>query len=267
MLHTALRSIFLFSFFAAAPVLGAAQQNFTDPLMKLSELTSAKQYREAIDGYKKLESQPGTPGWLKAACEYEIADLYAAMDESDKAIAALSHAVQLGYDDCLSPRTSEHLAAILKNPRASQVLAGMKITEADFRELFWLKSEVQFAEHDARMMITENINRVDQQGTEIPQAQMPIRATNSAGVLYWRQQLLLIQKAQIEYVNQSDQQRMVHAATMGVISGSSASAALESARQAHVRAESRKAEIRKRAFVPAKTSSDQPKSCSELAAR
>jgi len=265
MFRTKVISIFLLSFLAAVPVL-AAQQDFTDELMKLSELTGHKQYREAIDGYRKLEAQPRTPGWLKAGCEYEIAELYAAMNDSDNAIAALNRAVQLGYDDCLSPRTSEHLASILKNPKGAQVIGAMKITESDFHELFWLKSEVQFAEHDARMMITENMNRLDQQGTEIPQAQLPIRATNSAGVLYWRQQLLLIQKAQIEYVNQSDQQRMVHAATMGVISGSSASAALESARQAHVRAETRKAEIRKRAFVPSRPSSDQLKSCSELAA-
>ena len=37
--------------------------------MRLTELTGNKQYREAIDGYKRLEAQPGTPGWLKAACE------------------------------------------------------------------------------------------------------------------------------------------------------------------------------------------------------
>src|SRR3954447_2799807 len=265
MFRTTVIFIFLFLFLAAMPVL-AAQQDYTDQLIKLGELTGHKQYREAIDGYKRLETQPGTPAWLKAGCEYEIAELYGALNDGDNAIAALNRAVQLGYDDCLSVRASEHLVTILKNPKATQALAAMKITEADFRELFWLKSEVQYAEHDARMMITENMNRVDQQVTEIPQAQLPTRATNSAGVLYWRQQLLLIQKAQIEYVNQSDQQRMVHAATMGVISGSSSSAALQSARLARMRAESRQAEIRKRAFVPARTSSDQPKSCSELAA-
>jgi hypothetical protein len=154
----------------------------------------------------------------------------------------------------------------LKNPKATQALAGMKITGADFRELVWLKSEVEHAEHDARMMITENINRVDQQATEIPQAQLPTRPTTSAGVLYWRQQLVLIQRAQREFVKKSDEERMVHAATMGVISGgASQSAVLESARKARAAAESRKAEIRKRAFVPATTSSDQPKPCSEWA--
>ena len=199
----------------------AAQQDYVDQLLKLSELSSSQQYREAINGYKKLESQPGAPQWLKAGSEYEIAELYGTLNESDNAIAALSRAVQLGFDDCLSVRASEHLATVLKNPKATQALAAMKITEADFRELVWLKSEVEHAEHDARLMITETINRVDQQSTEIPQAELPTRATTSAGVLYWRQQLLLIQRAQREFVKQSDQERMVHAATMGVVAGAS----------------------------------------------
>lgn len=263
MLRTALISIFLFSFLAAAPARGE-RQDYTDQLIKLIELTDSKQYREAIDGYKRLQAQPETPGWLKAACEYEIAELYGALDETDNAIAALSRAVQLGFDDCVTPRASERLATILKNPKAAHALAGIKIAEADFRELVWLKSEVEHAEHDARMMITENINRVDQQATEIPQAQLPARPTASAGVLYWRQQLLLIQRAQREYVKKSDEERVKHAATMGVIGGgTSQSAALESARNARAAAESRKTEIRKRAFVPVTTSSNQPKPCSE----
>ena len=237
-----------------------AQQDYVDRLMKLSELTSNQELREAIDGYKRLESEPGTPEWLKAGSEYEIAELYATLNDTDNAIAALNRAVQLGFDDCLSPRASKHLAKILKSPQTTQALAGMKISEADFRELVWLKSEVEHAEHDAKMMITDNINRPDQQPTEIPQAQLPTRSTTSAGVLYWREQLLLIQKAQREYVKKSDEERMVHAATMGVISGASQSAILESARLARATAEARKAEIRKRAFVP--TSSNVIKPCS-----
>jgi len=240
-----------------------AQQDYIDQLIKLSELSSNQQYREAIDGYQKLESKPGTPAWLKAACEYEIAELYGALNETDNAVAALSHAVQLAFDDCLSVRASEHLATILKNPKATQVLTVMKITQADFRELVWLKSEVEHAEHDARMMITDNVNRVDQQATEIPQAQLPTRPTTSAGVLYWREQLLLIQRAQKEFVTKSDEERMAHSATMGVIAGASSSAALESARNAHATAEARKTEIRKRAFVSVATSTDQAKPCSE----
>ena len=250
MFRISVLSMISFSLLAGVCVKGM-QQDYVDKLMKLSELSSSQQYREAINGYKRLEAESGTPEWLKAGSEYEIAELYAALNDTDNAAAALKRAVQLGFDDCLSPRTSEHLPKSLTSPQA---LAGMKITEADFRELFWLKSEVEHAEHDAKMMITDNMNRADQQPTEIPQAQLPTRPTTSAGVLYWRQQLLLIQRAQREYVTKSDTERMVHAATMGVISGSSQSAVLESARQARAIAESRKAEIRKRAFVPAPTS-------------
>lgn len=251
--------IVLFSFLAGV----CAQQNYVDRLLKLSELSSNQQFREAINGYKRLEAEPGTPEWLKAGSEYEIAELYAALNDTDNAIAALNRAVQLGFDDCLTPPTSDHLATTLKNSKATQAIAGMKITEADFRELVWLKSQVEHAEHDARMMITDNINRVDQLPTEIPQVQLPTRSTISAGVLYWRQQLLLMQRAQREYVKKSDEERMVHAATMGVVSGVSQSAVLESARQARATAESRKAEIRKRAFVPMTTSSSEIKPCSE----
>lgn len=261
MFHTALISIFLFSFLVGS--VRIAPQDYTDQLMKLTELTDSKRYREAISGYNRLKAQPGAPEWLKAASEYEIAELYAAMNETDNAISALGRAVQLGFDDCITPRNSERLAAVLKTPKATQALAGIKISEADFRELVWLKSEVGHAEHDARMMITDNINRVDQQATEIPQAQLPTRPTSSAGVLYWRQQLLLMQRAQREFVKKSDEERMKHAATMGVISGGSQSAMLESARKARAAAESRKAEIRKRAFVPGRASSDQLKPCSE----
>ena len=261
MRHISLLSISLFLLLAGVRV--QAQQDYVDQLMRVTELTDNQQYREAINGYKRLESQPGAPEWLKAAAEYEIAELYAELNETDDAIAALNSAVQLGFDDCLTPRTSKRLAKILRNPRTTQVFAGMKITEGDFRELVWLKSEVEHAEHDARMMITDNINRVDQQDTEIPQAQLPTRPTRSPGVLYWRQQLLLIQRAQRQFVKKSDEERMVHAATMGVINGASSSAALESARLARATAESRKAEIRKRAFVSAATSSNVPKPCSE----
>jgi hypothetical protein len=263
MFRAALISIFLLSFLAGVPA-QTGRQDYTDQLMRLVQLTDNKQYREAINGYRSLQAQPGTPGWLKAGCEYEIAELYGALNEPDNAMAALSRAVQLGFDDCLTPRGNERLATILKTPKATQVLAGMMITRSDFRELVWLKAEVQHAHHDARMMIIENTNRLDHQITEIPQAQLPTRPTTSAGVWYWRQQLLLVQKVQRDYVRRADLQRMKHATTMGIIAGgTSASAALESARRAQVAAESRRAAIRQRAFVPVTTPTDRPRPCSE----
>jgi hypothetical protein len=58
MFRISLISIFLVLFLTGAPVLGA-QQDYVDQLIKLSELSSNQQYREAISGYKRLESQPG----------------------------------------------------------------------------------------------------------------------------------------------------------------------------------------------------------------
>jgi hypothetical protein len=263
MFRTALILIVLVLLLTGAPA-QTERQDYTDQLMKPALLTGNKQYREAINDYKNLEARPGTPAWLKAGCEYEIADLYGTLNETDNAVTALSQAVQLGFDDCISPRASEHLTAALKTPKGAQALAAMKITEADFRELVWLKAEVDQAEHDTRMMIIANMNRADQQATEVPQAQLPTRHTASAGVLYWRQLLLLMQKVQREYVQRSDLERIKHAATMGMINGgASQSAVLESAQRARVAAEARKAEIRRRAFVPVTTTSDQPKPCSE----
>jgi tetratricopeptide (TPR) repeat protein len=254
-------SIFWFSFLAGAAA-QTGRQDYTDLLLKLAELTDSKQYNKAIEGYRRLQAQTGTPGWLKAASEYEVAELYGALGQTDNAIASFRRAVEVGFDDCLTPRSSPRLAAIVTNPTVTQALSRIKISEADLRELMWLKSEVEHAEHDARMMITDNINRVDQNPTEIPQAQLPTRPTASAAVLYWRQQLLLMQRAQRDFVKKSDHERMTHVPTMGVITGApSPPAVLESTRRARAVAESRKAEIRKRAFIPVATSSDQLTSC------
>lgn len=262
MFRAALISIFLLTFLVGNARAQTQLQAYIDQLIKFGELTDKKQYREAIDGYKSLEAQPATPGWLKAASEYEIAELYGALNETDNAIAALGRAVQLGYDDCITPRSAERLASVIKDPKAGPVLAGIKIGEADLRELVWLKAEAQNAHHDARMMIIENTNRLDTQITEIPQAQLPTRPTSSAGVWYWRLQLLAVQQIQRDYVHRADLQRMKHVTTMAVISGGiSPSVALESARLAKTAAESRKAAIRARAFSPTATSSDRPKPC------
>jgi len=117
-------SIFLFSLLVGARLAGA-QQDYIDELIRLTQLSDNQQYREAINGYKKLESQPAAPDWLKAGAEYEIAELYGQLNETDNAIAALNNAVQLGFDDCLTPRTSKRLATILKSPKTTPVLAGM----------------------------------------------------------------------------------------------------------------------------------------------
>ena len=74
MLRTLLISIFIVSFLAGAAA-QTGRQDYTEQLMKLVQLSDNKQYRDAIIGYRNLEAQPETPGWLKAASEYEIAEI------------------------------------------------------------------------------------------------------------------------------------------------------------------------------------------------
>ena len=155
MFRAALISIVLLSFLTGVRA-QSSLEDYIDELIRLGALTDNKEYREAINVYKRLQAQPATPGWLKAASEYEMAELYGAMNEANNAIAALRRAVQLGFDDCLTPRSAERLADVLRDPRAAQVLAGMKIAEGDLHELVWLRAEAQNAHHDARMMIIEN---------------------------------------------------------------------------------------------------------------
>src|SRR4051794_29180543 len=119
--------LIFFLILAGAPA-QSGRQDYTDELMKLTTLTDNKQYSAAISGYRRLQGQAGTPEWLKAGSEYEIAELHGALREPGKAIAALGRAVQLGFDDCLTPRASERLAAVMPEPAAAQVIAKMQIT-------------------------------------------------------------------------------------------------------------------------------------------
>lgn len=243
------------------PALGS--QDFTDELTRLIELTDNKRFKEAIEGYRHLLNRPASPRWLKAGSQYEIAELYARLTDRRAAVEALREALELGFDDCQSALTSEHLAPVVNAPDVRERLRTVSLSEQDALEIVWLKAEVAHAEHDAKTMITENVNRVDQQETVVPQASVPTRPTESAGVQYWRQQLRIMQAAQRTYVLASDRERMVHAAAMQSTAGSANSAAIaESGRQARARAESRRLEIQRRAFKVLPISTAQVRPCS-----
>jgi hypothetical protein len=238
-------------------------QDFTDELTRLIELTDNNQLTDAIEGYRRLATQPSSPQWLKAGSQYEMAELSARAGDRKAAAAALAQALELGFDDCQSLLKSEHLAGVVRAPDLQQRIRRIAVSEPDALETVWLKSEVDHAEHDAKTMITENINRVDQQETIVPQAAIPTRPTESAGVLYWRQQLRIMQAAQRRYVLESDRERMTHAATMqGIGGGANSAAMVESARQARAQAESRRLEIQRRAFKAPPGGGAPVKSCS-----
>jgi len=243
------------------PAVGS--QDFTDELIKLIELTDSKRFADAIEGYRQLLNRPASPRWLKAGSQYEIAELHARLGDRRAAAAALREALEAGFDDCQSALKSENLAAVVNAPDVRERLRTVSLSEQDALEIAWLKTEVEHAEHDAKTMIIENVNRVDQQETVVPQAAVPTRPTESAGVHYWRQQLRIMQAAQRTYVLASDRERMVHAATLRSTAGGANSAAIaESGRQARARADSRKLEIQRRAFNPLPTSGVRVRPCS-----
>jgi tetratricopeptide (TPR) repeat protein len=241
----------------------AAAQDFTDELTTLIELSDNKRFAEAIEGYRRLLNRSTSPRWLKAGSQYEIAELYAKLSDRRAAEAALRDALDLGFDDCQSALKSETLAPVVNAPDVRERLRTVRMSEQDALEIAWLKAEVEHAEHDAKSTITENVNRVDQQETVVPQASIPTRPTESVGVHYWREQLRIMQAAQRTYVLASDRERMVHAVTMQSTAGGANSAAIaESGRQARARAESRRLQIQRRAFKVLPNSTAQVRPCS-----
>jgi hypothetical protein len=132
--------------------------------------------------------------------------------------------------------------------------------------LFWLKSEMSNLEHDIKMMITENINRLDSDFTETPQSQIPSRQTSSPSVLYARKNVMLMQQIQKTYVKQSDEERIQHNATMGVInSAPDQQAILISKQQAAERADARRKAISQRTYKQLPGNSNELKTCSSYA--
>jgi tetratricopeptide (TPR) repeat protein len=251
---TAVLLIFCCSFLRAA--------DYDEELLHLSELTSNKDYDGAIKGYQALADETSTPQWLKASAYFEIASIKLQQGKKEEGLASIDKAVELGFDDCIAIQ-QDAFAELKGSKEIASRLDRMKISEADYHELFWLKSEMQNLEHDIKMMITENINRADSDFTETPQSQIPSRETKSASVLYARANVKLMQEIQKKYVKQSDEERIQHNATMGIVGGGpNQQAILISKQEAAERAESRRKDVLRRVYKEQPGDSGELKSCS-----
>jgi hypothetical protein len=235
---------------------------YGDELLRLADLTGKKDYDAAIEGYSMLAKGASTPKWLKAGAYYEIASATLQKGSTTEALAALDKAIEFGFDDCIA--VQQDTFAGLRNSKDLQLrVAAMQISETDYHELLWLKSEMNNLEHDIKMMITENINRLDSDFTETPQSQIPTRQTESSAVLYARENVRLMQEVQKTFVKQSDLERIEHNAKMGAISGTADSqAVMLSKQQAAQRSEARKKDVAQRAFQLPANNSAELKSCS-----
>lgn len=236
--------------------------DYSQQLLAIMELVEEKNYPEAIAGYEKFLAQAPKP--LHGAVEFEIATLHAASGDKDRALAMMERAIASGFDDCLAVQQYEELKSIRSDPRFTALHSRVRVSEADLKELAWLKMEIENVNHDIKMMITENTNRLDTGITTIPQSTIPVRETASAGVLFNRETLKMMHLVQRKYVFESDKARMEHVGSMTVISGgASYEQVAESSRLAERAAEERKRAINARKFSLPPGAGSTPRPCSE----
>jgi hypothetical protein len=236
--------------------------DYSDQLFEIMQVVDEKKYAEAISGYEKfLKTAPQS---LHGAVQFEIATLRAALGQKDPALSQMEQAVQSGFDDCLAAVQYDEWKPFRADARFTDLFQKAQISEADLQELHWLKSEIEHVNHDTKMMITENTNRMDTNFTVIPQSQIPNRSTTSSGVLFNREILKMMHEVQRSFVMQSDTARIEHVTSMAIISGGTSSEQiLESSRLASHAAEERKGAIQGRRFLASASAGTAPRSCSD----
>ncbi len=185
-------------------------------LQAVKELVDAGKFPEAIAEYEKLLKD--APRSLQGPVEFEIAALHAVLGNRDRALALMEQAVQSGFDDCGAVQREE-LKALRSDSGVNELMSRIRVSEADLKELYWLKAELLNVSHETKMMIAENMNRVDGGMTVVSQSAIPIRETSSPGVLFNRELLKMMHQRQRWYVLQADKLRIGHVTKMTIISG------------------------------------------------
>ncbi len=228
-------------------------------LQGVQELIDARKFTEAIAEYEKVVRDAPRP--LQGPMEFEIATLHVMLGNRDRALALMDHAVQSGFDDCVAVQR-EQLKPFRSDSGFNEMLSRIRISEADLKELYWLKAEFLNVSHDTKMMITENINRVDGGMTIVAQSPIPVRETASPGVLFNRELLKMLHQRQRRYVFQADKLRVSHVTKMTIISGgpSSQQVALSSS-YAQRSAEERMRAIEARRFALSPGVGTTPRPC------
>lgn len=263
------------SLFMAANLFGGT---YRDEMVRLSGLLYNKDYTTAIAEYKVVLKDPALPRFLQAAGHFDLGFAYFSSNQVDMGLAAFDKSVQLGFDDFIAVHEQDVFKSLYGNARFREIYGRMRISPADVAELYWLRSEISAVIHDMKMMITENIGRIDEEYTEVPQSKIPARATSSVGVLTQREVLAIIQTMQINNVRESDISRKNHLMQMDIISrmpsGGGRSADVdqqeklrlvqESMRQARERARQRWDAIGSRSFVVPAGATATPLPCPAL---
>lgn len=196
--------------------------------------------------------------------QFEIAALHGAMGNKDRALAMIEQAIQSGFDDCPAMQQREELKSIRSDPRFQELHSRVRVSEADLKEIYWLKAEIESVRHDTKMMITENMNRLDSGITVVTQSAIPIRATTSPAVLYYRELLKATLQSQRSYVFEAEKLRMQHLTRMKIISGGASSEEVARSLQlAESAAEARQRAIEARKFSLPPGAATTPRPCAD----
>ena len=156
------------------------------------------------------------------------------------------------------------MEAVRSDPRFMELYSRVRISEADLKELNWLKAEIRTVSHETKMVITANINRADSGITTVTQSTIPARETLSPAVLFNRELLRMMHKLQRQYAFESDKARMRHLTSMRIISGGpSYEQVARSSRLAELAAEEQRRAVEARKFTLPPGLGPTPRSCSE----
>ncbi len=239
-----------------------AADDISQQLLGIRELVQARKYPEAITVYEKLLQQ--APKSLQGSVQFEIAVLHAALGDTDRSLGIMEQAVLSGFDDCPAIEQYEELNKIRSDPRFGKLYSRVRVSEADRKELYWLKAEIQNVSHETKMIITANVNRQDPGITAFTQSAIPARETLSPGILFNRELLRMMHRVQRYYALESDKARMRHLTNMRIISGgASYDQVARSYRVAQLAAEEQKRAVEARKFMPLPGLGTMPRSCSE----
>ncbi|WP_371680764.1 hypothetical protein [Streptomyces sp. NBC_01276] len=183
----------------------------------------APQRVDAVTGLHDVMARAAALGpegtWLVAAGHATLGGLAIAHGQTDQLLFHLDAAVTAGFNDCVAL----HIAPIRPlhhDSRFRALYQRMRITQADLDEFFWLHQEIQIMTQDAQNASVENIGRLDTGVSLLPQAPMPTREPNTAGVLITRIDLAATQTALRQAAVKAEFQRSSGNTSLSLIDGS-----------------------------------------------
>ncbi|MER6099016.1 hypothetical protein ABT154_24840 [Streptomyces sp. NPDC001728] len=156
--------------------------------------------------------------WLAAAGHASLGELACLHGQTDLAVFHFDAAVTAGYNDCVALHVGP-LRPLHHDPRFRAPYQRMRITAADLDEFFWLHQEMQLMSQDAQSAAVDNIGRLDNGGSLLPQAPLPTREPNTAGVLITRIDLAAVQTALRRVALKLDFQRSSGNTSLDLIDG------------------------------------------------